>query len=367
MSAKVTNTTLPNPFTPLAFLPPDIAHQVQVAQLLVMAVIGAWMWDYLMFLYEEYSMFIKHKLALPDVVYALSRIVAISYIAMLIIYAGGPIAHNNCNEVDKAAAWTGVITMSLNCLLFFFRIRAVFFNYSYIVGFYFFLWLCTLGGLAVTRPIHGANVGPTNICQTTNVRPSMSAAFILVGVHDTLVYTGITIRLVILSSNIYTDADSAANVGFVHTFKTFFRGDRTGRLTKALIQSGQLYYLATVGVNLIAMVANLAPWVPEVYRAILTTPDVTIQNTMACRVYRQLKIGRLTENNSSVADMTTIQASTVRFSGRNTANMTNIGGTTTHCVSCKSRLGVHGIRVEPVTPAVSEHRSQSEESPELSY
>ncbi|KAL4245209.1 hypothetical protein ABKN59_010260 [Abortiporus biennis] len=161
MSAKVTNTTLPNPLTPLAFLPPDIAHQVQVAQLLVMAVIGAWMWDYLMFLYEEYSMFIKHKLALPDVVYALSRIVAISYIAMLIIYAGGPIAHNNCNEVDKAAAWTGVITI-------------------------------------------------------------------------------------------------------------------TGRLTKALIQSGQLYYLATVGVNLIAMVANLAPWVPEVYRAILTTPDRTI-------------------------------------------------------------------------------------------
>ncbi|KAL4245208.1 hypothetical protein ABKN59_010259 [Abortiporus biennis] len=107
MSSNVTNTTLPNPFTPLAFLPPDIAHQVQVAQLLIMTVIGAWMWDYLMSLYEEYSMFAKHKLALSDLVYALSRIVAISYIAVLIIYVGGPIAHTDCNQVDKAATWTG--------------------------------------------------------------------------------------------------------------------------------------------------------------------------------------------------------------------------------------------------------------------
>ncbi|KAI0783198.1 hypothetical protein C8Q75DRAFT_726448 [Abortiporus biennis] len=364
MSSNVTNTTLPNPFTPLAFLPPDIAHQVQVAQLLIMTVIGAWMWDYLMSLYEEYSMFTKHKLALSDLVYALSRIVAISYIAVLIIYVGGPIAHTDCNQVDKAATWTGVITMSLNCLLFFFRVRAVFFNYPYIVGFYFFLWLCTLGGIAVTGSIHGANVGPTNICQTTNVKPYMSAEFILVGVHDTLVYIGITIRLMILSSNVYIDTNSTKNVGFVTKVKTFFRGDGTSRLTKALIQSGQLYYLATVGVNLIAMVANLAPWVPEVYRAMLTIPDVAIQNAMACRVYRQLKIGRITEN-ATTADISTIQT-TIRFSGRNTANMTDVGRTTAHCVSCGSTLNVRGIRVDPVTISVPGDNSQCE-SQELSY
>jgi hypothetical protein len=37
MSANNSAIPLPNPFTPLAFLPPDVAHQLQFAQYLAVA------------------------------------------------------------------------------------------------------------------------------------------------------------------------------------------------------------------------------------------------------------------------------------------------------------------------------------------
>ena len=35
----------------------------------------------------------------------------------------------------------------------------------------------------------------------------------------------------------------------------------------------------------------LAPGIPTVYRAILVVPDIALENSMACRVYRAIKLG----------------------------------------------------------------------------
>ena len=43
--------------------------------------------------------------------------------------------------------------------------------------------------------------------------------------------------------------------------------------------------------NIVSMVVILTPSVPPIVRAMFTVPNVALQNTMACRVYRLLKLG----------------------------------------------------------------------------
>lgn len=47
--------------------------------------------------------------------------------------------------------------------------------------------------------------------------------------------------------------------------------------------------------NIVAMVLILTPSVPPVLQAMFSIPNVALQNAMACRVFRQLKLGLIRE------------------------------------------------------------------------
>ena len=60
-------------------------------------------------------------------------------------------------------------------------------------------------------------------------------------------------------------------------------------------------YRVTVGLNIVAMVLILVPSVPPVLRAMFSIPNVALQNAMACRVFRQIKLGLLREQPATMA------------------------------------------------------------------
>ena len=47
-----------------------------------------------------------------------------------------------------------------------------------------------------------------------------------------------------------------------------------------------------MGFNILTSVALLSSTVPSMFRAMPSAPNVTLQNAMACRVYRLLKLGK---------------------------------------------------------------------------
>ena len=53
--------------------------------------------------------------------------------------------------------------------------------------------------------------------------------------------------------------------------------------------------------NIISMVVILTPSVPPIIRAMFTVPNVALQNTMACRVYRLLKLGIIRDDTLPLA------------------------------------------------------------------
>ena len=77
-------------------------------------------------------------------------------------------------------------------------------------------------------------MGPTNRCINTAVKSFGFAPIVLNAVNDTLVFVAISLRIVS-----YTTIGDSWKV----RVRSFFVADGLPRLSKALLQSGQLYYL----------------------------------------------------------------------------------------------------------------------------
>lgn len=89
-----------------------------------------------------------------------------------------------------------------------------------------------------------------------------------------------------------------------------------------LLQSGQEYYLVTVGGNILTMGLILAPAsLPAVFHAMCTVPNMAVANAMACRVYRDVKFGRI--GSTATTGRTTAASSFPSFATPNRTNNSN--------------------------------------------
>ncbi|EJC99632.1 uncharacterized protein FOMMEDRAFT_112698 [Fomitiporia mediterranea MF3/22] len=300
MASPVDCSALPNPETPLAFLPPNIASQLEVSRYIYVASLGAFIWDILSNVPSDYKLLFKHRISLPTVVYFFSRITAFAYVVTSTVFQIGSVG--DCQALQVALAVCFVLAVSSTSLLFFFRIRAIFNDEKLVVALFGFLWLCVFAGcMTVPFAIQGTHIGPTVFCVNSNVKPYSSAGIVISAVNDTLVLIAISLRILYNAS---IDDNVGARV------KAFWNGGALPNLSKSILQSGQQYYLITVGGNILTMVMILAPSVAPVYRAMFTIPNVMIENSMACKVFRDIKFGLI-----EPTGQTTFQRSTLRSGG----------------------------------------------------
>ena len=124
-------------------------------------------------------------------------------------------------------------------LLFFFRTRAVFKTYPWVVAFFAGLWLAVLGGCValivnIYEPIPDSASNRNPICLNSGINPFIAATTIIPLINDTLAFIAISWRL---SRNSYDP----------HTLESGIRmlifGDYLPLFSKVLLQDGQAYYL----------------------------------------------------------------------------------------------------------------------------
>jgi len=254
---------------------------------LVSATAGAWAWDYLMSIIEEYCMFSTRKLSIPDLCYALSRLTTLGFLTTILVFLNGPVS--DCQKLVNISVLFGVIAMPISSILIFFRTYAVFHDSHLSVKIFFgLLWLSTLGSITAYNSLTAVEIGNTGVCVNLTVKPILASVFIIVAVHDTIASFAISVKLALGSMD-----DSVRST--TSLFSTVFRGRGMGQISRAVLTGSQRYYFATTGVNILAMVAVLIPSVPVHYHVMFAVPNVAIQNAMACRVYRQLKLGILVD------------------------------------------------------------------------
>ncbi|PPR04830.1 hypothetical protein CVT24_010251 [Panaeolus cyanescens] len=272
---------LPNPFTPLAFLPPDLAFQVNVSHYTAVGSLAVMIWDIVINLGADWKLVTKYRIGLPTIFYFMSRWGCLAYLLGITIIQTAPV--ENCDLVR----WIQLLYpfgLPFSSLLFFLRVQAIYEHNKYIVGFFFISWLGVLGGcITPIFGLSGSNIGITPYCLNTRLESYVSAAGLGPLINDTLVFIATTWRLV---QNAYAEEGLKGNL------KTAFLGYRLPMLSKALLQDGQVYYLTTISLNLVTDVLFFTKTgVPIVYRSFIGVPNIVLMNSMACYVFRNVKFG----------------------------------------------------------------------------
>lgn len=141
---------------------------------------------------------------------------------------------NHCHILAKTIGWFGAFALPCNSLLFFLRVRAVF-RYSNTVRLAFtLLWSTTFLALTIPFSVDGTHIGTTMSCVNSQVKLLSSAGTVATAVFDTMVFLAISFRLLQLSlTDNWRD----------RFFKSFFNGEGLSWVTKAVLHTGQLYYM----------------------------------------------------------------------------------------------------------------------------
>ncbi|KAL4243836.1 hypothetical protein ABKN59_010646 [Abortiporus biennis] len=108
--------TILNPETPLAWVSKSVAQQVEIVRYVFVGTLAAWIWDYLMSIWDEYRIFRKSGIKAIDVVYLLARFTTFSHIITALLFITAPIEH--CHAMEIASAWVAFLAMPLNTLLY---------------------------------------------------------------------------------------------------------------------------------------------------------------------------------------------------------------------------------------------------------
>jgi hypothetical protein len=148
----------------------------------------------------------------------------------------------------------------------------------------------------------------------------MAIPVLLTAVNDTFVFLAISYRMV--SSAMVVSTWRARS-------QSFFTGDGLLYLSKALLQSGQVYYLSvlwshlcqhiywsnlyvsvTIGVAILTSVFILSENIPAALRPALVSPYFALGSAMACRVFRIVFLGIMEGTQIDTSDTVSFYRST---------------------------------------------------------
>ncbi|KAF7357258.1 hypothetical protein MSAN_01321000 [Mycena sanguinolenta] len=286
---NTSSTDLPNPSTPLAFLPPALASQFEASRYLYAATLGAYVWDIGLNLGNDYTLLFKHRLN---------------------IWITAVVSVKHCNAIAIGFSICFVLSQTSTAMLFFLRVTAVWYpsKIAYVV--FCTLWIAVLGaGITVPLGVRAAHIEPTMQCVTTAVPGNVEVASIIPLINDTAIFLAINHR--ILAHTIVADSSMAR-------LRVFFGGAGLSKLSEALLRSGQHFYLCMCAIAMsddsstesmisrIAVAANLAllvmlklPQSTPVINGMLPAPALALTNTMACLVFRRIKFGLISSDGTS--------------------------------------------------------------------
>ncbi|KAK6984954.1 hypothetical protein R3P38DRAFT_3332627 [Favolaschia claudopus] len=230
----------PNPETPLALLPPDVAAQLRIAEY-----VTAFIWDVLCNAPNDWKLVTKHRIGMGTWVYFIARVCTTFYIITSTLLLTYPVG--DCVLAHQIYTSASAIVMPANGLLMFLRTRAIFNNNKRLVSLLLLLWLLVVG-TAILPAIPGmavvVNIGPTKYCFVTidkHTAWSSAEIFHMVApiIYDTVVFVAISLRMFHASYMESLDGNRSRKTKIMAAIT----GKYLPRFSKAVLRDGQAYYL----------------------------------------------------------------------------------------------------------------------------
>ncbi|KAF9440965.1 hypothetical protein P691DRAFT_800662 [Macrolepiota fuliginosa MF-IS2] len=180
----------------------------------------------------------------------------------------------NCDLIYIISGCFCILSISSSSFLFLRRVQAVYADNRWVQWFFFILWLVYCG-LEFTVPI-----GTRHCIDSETSHYVLAGAFSPI-IFDTLVFLAISFKV----GSSHTTQDTRV------TRDTLVSGKALPRLSRAVLQGGQQYYLITAGsVSVIPGVILCLPSTSPMYRNMFAYPEVALAASMAYRVYRNIKL-----------------------------------------------------------------------------
>ncbi|KAF7316138.1 hypothetical protein MIND_00131900 [Mycena indigotica] len=236
---------------------PALHRQLQVVSLVFAGTASVCVWDVLNNLQAEYRMLKKSKFGLASVAYIASRVGSLIYSLGILLFSTYPL--QDCAASLHAFEAFYPIATTGSAYLFYARLRAVS-GFNRAITFTFaLLWLCVLG-TSLLIPIVGKAASVNNVCLYTSSDDYSGAAGITILVYDTAVFLTISYQLV---GNYGLDVDPTDSArGTACSWdraRWFISGKNLPAFSKTLLTEGQVYYMITVLVNVVAIALVYAP------------------------------------------------------------------------------------------------------------
>ncbi|KAF9229339.1 hypothetical protein BS17DRAFT_17601 [Gyrodon lividus] len=236
--------------------------------------------------------------------YFSARISALALVLMATLEKTGPI--KKCGVLVLILCLFWVVASAASSYLLLKRVHAVLFQNRTVCHLFTFLWLAGVGTsmTVLPGPLHDYyEIANTRHCINQKMKSYVSSAFMVPVFFDALVFLAVTYKILVFHP-------TAKPKGW----KAFCCGEALPRLSRAILQGGQQYYLITTGVNLTRCVLAILPSVSPVLQLAYSVPTVALTSTMACRVFRNLKLESLQETDVGVL-------TTIRFVDREPVNI----------------------------------------------
>ncbi|KAF7967638.1 hypothetical protein HWV62_33621 [Athelia sp. TMB] len=191
---------------------------------------------------------------------------------------------DTCQPISSMLSIAVLLSIASTSLLFFLRVRAVYMKSTRITVFFGFLWLATVA-IAILNDFYmrAAHRPGTRICTSEDPAKYTTMPVYATFCNDSMVFLAITYRLT---------ADAAVGDDWRSRLLSVVRGRGLHQLSKSLLQSGQLYYFATILfflANLAVLDSPLITAAPD--HVILVNMYTAFTNMVACLVLRNVVLG----------------------------------------------------------------------------
>ncbi|KZP18470.1 hypothetical protein FIBSPDRAFT_956257 [Athelia psychrophila] len=185
------------------------------------------------------------------------------------------------NANDQASMVFHCITVPAASWLFYIRLSAVYLHDKRATTVFGILWAAVFGVFIFEAVSRRAEFLVTH---TFAPEKLTALPYIINAVYDTLVYLAMSWKLA---------AFSISGDTWRHRALSFFKGDGLLGLTTALLRGGQIYYFTTIVFAIASIVCQYLDQIPIPYKGAIAPPYVCIVSILACRIFRELKLGIL--------------------------------------------------------------------------
>ena len=142
--------------------------------------------------------------------------------------------HHTCNRMIRATCWLGSGAACSSTLLFLLRVNCVFFDSRRARMLFTALWiLASLSLLSVPFSYYDSARGPDGLCIVLSLSRFVSIPSFTIGVFDMTIFISISYRI----------TEQCTNRAWWERYITFFTGTQTGATSRALVRTGQLYFV----------------------------------------------------------------------------------------------------------------------------